>query len=57
MSGVPEHTVTSPYDFDPKLHAMRHDPRCAGMSDAEMRTFLKEEQAEGVHPSLRGKRF
>jgi hypothetical protein len=38
-----------------------HHPagECAGMTEREMRQFLKEEQKEGphVHPSLHGKRF
>ena len=57
MSGMPEHVTTSPYDFSARLQAMHNDPRFAGMTDAEMRAFLKEEQAEGMHPSLQGKRF
>ena len=38
-------------DFDPNPH------KFGGMSDEDMREFMKEEQREGVHPSLRGKRF
>jgi hypothetical protein len=57
MSGMPECDVTSPYDFSARIQGMRHDPRFAGMSDAEMRAFLREEQREGVHPSLQGKKF
>jgi hypothetical protein len=57
MTGMPEHVVKSPLDHDPRLAAMRHDPRFAGMTEEEMRRFLREEQAEGVHPSLQGKRF
>jgi hypothetical protein len=52
MTGVhPEH-VASPLD-----HSPNHEARCAGMSDAEMRQFMREEQAEGMHPGLKGKRF
>lgn len=57
MSGVPEHVVTSPYDFSVRLQAMKCDSRFAGMSEEDMRKFLREEQAEGMHPSLRGKHF
>ncbi len=52
LTGVtPEH-ISSPLD-----HSPHHEARCAGMSDTEMRQFMREEQAEGMHPSLRGKRF
>jgi hypothetical protein len=52
LAGMPEHQIKSPYDFNP-----HHPQRCAGMSDAEMREFMKEEQREGMHPSLKGKKF
>jgi hypothetical protein len=52
MSGMAPEVVRSPYD-----HSPHHEAVCAGMTDAEMREFMKEEQKEGVHPSLRGKRF
>ena len=57
MTGLPEHAARSPYDFSARQETMRRDPRFAGMTDAEMREFLREEQHEGVHPSLRGKKF
>ena len=52
MSGVPQatHSLGADVEFHP--HA-----QCAGMSDAEMREFMKEEQKEGMHPSLKGKHF
>ena len=57
MTGIKEHSVRSRVDFEPGKTAMGHDPRFAGMSEKEMREFLKEEQREGIHPSLKGKRF
>jgi hypothetical protein len=38
-------------------HGVDHHPQFAGMNEPDMRAFLKEEQAEGMHPSLKGKRF
>lgn len=52
LAGMRSHEVSSPLD-----HSPYHEARCAGMSDAEMRQFMREEQAEGMHPSLKGKRF
>ena len=52
MVGVNPEQVASPLD-----HSPNHEARCAGMSDEEMRQFMREEQAEGMHPSLKGKRF
>ena len=52
MSGIPESHIRSSYDYNPN-----HQMRCAGMTDAEMREFMKEEQKEGMHPSLKGKHF
>jgi hypothetical protein len=52
MAGVHAHSMKSPMD-----HSPHHEAVCAGMSDAEMRQFMREEQAEGMHPSLKGKRF
>jgi hypothetical protein len=52
MAGVHAHNVRSPIDHHP-----HHEAACAGMTDAEMRQFMREEQAEGVHPSLKGKHF
>lgn len=52
MAGVHAGHVVTPLD-----HAPQHEVRCAGMTDAEMRQFMREEQAEGMHPSLKGKRF
>lgn len=57
ITGLKEHNVRSHIDFEPGKTAMGHDPRFAGMNEKEMREFLKEEQQEGVHPSLRGKHF
>ena len=58
ISGVPHVVDTrSRIDFEPGKTASGHDPRFAGMSEKEMRDFLKEEQREGVHPSLKGKHF
>jgi len=51
LSGMPAHTISSPLDHNPRTE------RCAGMSDAELRKFFKEEQKEGMHPSLKGKKF
>jgi hypothetical protein len=50
LSGVSVHRAGKAIDHDP-------GQSCAGMSDHEMRQFMKEEQAEGMHPSLKGKRF
>ena len=52
MVGVNPEQVASPLD-----HSPNHEARCAGMNDEEMRQFMREEQAEGMHPSLKGKRF
>jgi hypothetical protein len=52
MSGMTSDDVRSNMD-----HSPYHEARCAGMSDDEMRQFMREEQAEGMHPSLKGKRF
>ena len=52
MAGMPVEYVKSEYDYNPN-----HQMRCAGMTDAEMREFMKEEQKEGMHPSLKGKHF
>jgi len=41
----------------PLDHHPAHEVVCAGMSDSEMRQFMREEQAEGYHPSLKGKHF
>jgi hypothetical protein len=58
ITGMPEQVVRSPYDFSARLQAMRGDPKFAGMSEEDMRKFLREEQAEkGMHPSLQGKHF
>ena len=51
MSGMPVHQLRSPYDHNP------HTTACCGMSDHDIREFMKEEQKEGMHPSLKGKRF
>jgi hypothetical protein len=50
LSGVRVHHTGKEIDHDP-------GQSCAGMNDQEMRKFMKEEQAEGMHPSLKGKRF
>ena len=52
MSGMHAAHVKSGMDHHPY-----HEGRCAGMTDAEMREFMREEQREGSHPSLRHKRF
>lgn len=57
MSGVSESVLHSGIDHSCHATAYGHDPRFAGMSEHDMREFLKEEQKEGMHPSLRGKRF
>ena len=44
-------------EFDPMVQRAGHHEKYAGMSEHEMREFMKEEQREGMHPSLRGKRF
>jgi len=46
------HSIHSPIDHNPLGEC--HLP---GMSERETRQFLREEQAEGYHPSLKGKRF
>jgi hypothetical protein len=51
MSGLHVGNAGRVVDHDPKNESV------AGMSDAEMRQFMREEQAEGMHPSLKGKRF
>ncbi len=57
MTGIRKEVVESPYDFSCRVEHMRSDPRFAGMSEHDMREFLKEEQKEGMHPSLKGKHF
>ena len=52
MSGMHGRSVRSPLDHHPY-----HEVTCAGMTDAEMREFMKEEQKEGLHPILKGKHF
>ena len=52
MSGVGLEHVGSGIDHHP-----HQSVECAGMTDHEMREFMKEEQKEGMHPSLKGKRF
>ena len=52
LAGMNTHELRSPLDHHPQ-----HEGRCAGMNDAEMREFFKEEQREGMHPSLKGKHF
>jgi hypothetical protein len=51
MSGMSREAVHSPLDHHP------YHERYAGMTEEGMREFMREEQAEGMHPSLRGKRF
>jgi len=50
LSGLDLHDGHRAYDFDGHAHL-------PGMSEGETREFLREEQREGTHPSLRGKRF
>ena len=52
MSGVPHVHASKGSDFE-------HNPneQFGGMKDTEMRKFMKEEQAEGMHPSLKHKHF
>jgi hypothetical protein len=50
LSGVRTHHAGKEIDHNP------HET-CAGMTDHEMRQFMKEEQKEGMHPSLKGKHF
>jgi hypothetical protein len=42
-------------------HPMEHNPHHTAhgmpLTEPEFREFLREEQKEGMHPSLRGKRF
>lgn len=57
MTGMHNDHVRSPYDYSARIEQMKHDHRFAGMTEAEMREFLREEQREGMHPSLKGKRF
>lgn len=52
MAGMHTGYLNSPVDHHPHKETL-----CAGMTDAEMREFMKEEQREGEHPSLKGKRF
>ena len=52
MSGIHPESIKSRLDHHP-----HHEVACANMTDAEMRQFMREEQAEGMHPSLKGKRF
>lgn len=52
MVGMRHDHVVTPLD-----HSPHHEARCAGMTDEEMREFMREEQKEGMHPSLKGKRF
>jgi hypothetical protein len=35
----------------------QHPHKFAGLTEAEEKEFLKEEQKEGHHPSLKGKKF
>jgi len=58
MSGVQERYVTSPHDFSARRQQAMDGGRCpAHMTDEQWREFLREEQKEGMHPSLRGKKF
>ena len=57
MTGMPGHHIRSPYDMSMRVEQMKTDHRFAGMTEAEMREFLREEQKEGMHPSLKGKHF
>ena len=57
IAGLREDQVRSDIDFSPCKTAHGHHPKFAGMSEHDMREFMKEEQKEGMHPSLRGKRF
>jgi len=52
LSGVKMRYAGEEIDHNP-----RHSASCARLSESEMREFLKEEQMEGKHPSLQGKRF
>ena len=52
MSGVGVHRVGHNVEHNP-----HHSVQCAGMNEDEMREFMREEQREGMHPSLKGKRF
>lgn len=52
MAGMGGARLKSPLDHNP--HQECHLP---AMTERETRQFLKEEQAEGMHPSLKGKRF
>lgn len=49
LSGVGVHHAGKEIDH--------HTRRTAGLSEAEMRQFMSEEQKEGMHPSLKGKHF
>lgn len=57
LTGMHHHQVMSPYDYSVRVEHMKRDPRFAGMTEHEMREFLREEQREGMHPSLKGKHF
>ena len=52
LSGVGVHQAGKEIDHHPQ-HTAYHSE----LSEAEMREFLKEEQREGMHPSLKGKHF
>jgi hypothetical protein len=52
ISGVRHSAKGSPLEHNP-----HHTAHGMPLSDAEFREFLKEEQKEGMHPSLKGKHF
>lgn len=55
LAGVPSSHVPHSYiDHSTQETARSGMP---GMSENDMRKFMKEEQAEGIHPSLKGKHF
>lgn len=55
--GISHGQHTSHLDFCPCQTAHGHREEVAGMSEREMRQYFREEQREGIHPSLRGKKF
>jgi hypothetical protein len=54
ISGIRQVTTV---DGSPMEHNPHHTAHGHALSETEFRAFLKEEQKEGMHPSLKGKHF
>ena len=49
--------MTGLYPENVRAPLIDHHPQKQALTPEEMREFLKEEQKEGMHPSLKGKHF